>query len=273
MEIGYASHIGKRDLNEDSLLTVKCDAVCESEIVQTVLLVVADGMGGHNAGEVASRLAIEGVCQKLLKNIVENKANCMGDALRRTIKEVNKDIYKYVEENPRYKGMGTTMTAAVIQGSQLTIGHVGDTRAYLICEQKIIQVTTDHSLVQEMVDSKEITEEEARYHPQRNIITRAVGISSDVEVDIYMEYIYGNDCILITSDGLTDIVGDEEIYTIVKEYRNPQKICDILVETADLGGGSDNISVVAAQIDELRKREDVLSDETRLKVVIEKGGE
>ncbi|MBU7048555.1 MAG: Stp1/IreP family PP2C-type Ser/Thr phosphatase [Theionarchaea archaeon] len=273
MEIGYASHIGKRDLNEDSLLTVEYDAVCKSEIVQTVLLVVADGMGGHNAGEVASRLAIEGICQKLLKNIIENKANCMGDMLRRTIKEVNKDIYTYVEENPRYRGMGTTMTVAVIQGPHLSIGHVGDTRAYLICEQKLIQVTTDHSLVQEMVDNKEITKAEARYHPQRNIITRAVGISSDVEVDIYTEYIYGNDYILITSDGLTDIVADEEIYTIVREYRNPQKICDILVETADSRGGPDNISVVVAQIDELRKREDVLSDETHLKFVIEKGGE
>jgi protein phosphatase len=166
--------------------------------------------------------------------------------------------------NPQHKGMGTTITAALIQGNQVSIGHVGDTRAYII-NTSISQITTDHSLVQELVDNGELTKEEARVHPQKHIITRAVGIYEDVEVDTATEYIYGDDYLLLCCDGLTDMVPDEEIYTIITEHDDPQTICDILVETANAYGGFDNISVIVAQFDELKKKKDVLSDETHVK--------
>jgi len=262
MKIGYKSDVGKkRELNEDSIVIVRCDTACESENVQAALLIVADGMGGHNAGEVASRLASTRVAENVVKSMLEQGSIDLG----KTIKEVNKDIYEYVEENPEYKDMGTTVTAAVVQGPHVYIGHVGDTRAYLISEE-IIQITKDHSLVQEIVDHKEITKEEARIHPQKHIITRAVGIHHTVEVDTVTKYLYGDDYLLLCSDGLTDIVTDEEICNIIRVHADPQTICDALVDTANDRGGFDNISVIVAQVDGLPRREDILSDKTRIRM-------
>lgn len=262
MKIGYKSDVGKkRELNEDSIVIVQCDTVHESENVQAALFVVADGMGGHNAGEVASRLASTRVAENVIKRMVEKGSI----DLEKTIKDVNKDIYEYVEENPEYKDMGTTVTAAVVQGAHVYIGHVGDTRAYLISEE-IIQITKDHSLVQEIVDHKEITKEEARIHPQKHIITRAVGIHDTVDVDTVTEYLYGDDYLLLCSDGLTDMVTDEEIRNITRVHADPQTICDALVDTANDRGGFDNISVIVAQVDGLPRREDILSDKTRIRM-------
>lgn len=262
MKIGYKSDVGKkRELNEDSIVIVQCDAVHEFEQVQAALFVVADGMGGHNAGEVASRLASTKTAENIVKSVLEKGSIDLG----KTIKDVNKDIYEYVKENPQYKDMGTTVTAAVVQGPIVHIGHVGDTRAYLINEE-IIQVTKDHSLVQEIVDHQEITKEEARIHPQKHIITRAVGIHDTVEVDTVTEYLYGDDYLLLCSDGLTDMVTDEEMYDIIKTHADPQTICDALVDTANERGGSDNISVIVVQVDGLPRREDILTGKTHIRM-------
>jgi protein phosphatase len=264
MKIGFKSSTGKRrDLDEDSITILQSDTVHESETMQAALLVVADGIGGHNAGEIASRLASRGTAQKMVGAMFE-RSGSVTDMLEKTIKEVNRELFEYTEMNPQHKGMGTTITAALIQGNQVSIGHVGDTRAYII-NTSISQITTDHSLVQELVDNGELTKEEARVHPQKHIITRAVGIYEDVEVDTATEYIYGDDYLLLCCDGLTDMVPDEEIYTIITEHDDPQTICDILVETANAYGGFDNISVIVAQFDELKKKKDVLSDETHVK--------
>lgn len=264
--IGYTSDTGKkRDLDEDSILILRSDAVIKSKKVETTLLVVADGMGGHNAGEVASRLAATGIAEKMVGPMLESVSN----TLEQVIKEVNKDIFDYVKENPAYTGMGTTITAAVVQRSTVYIGHVGDSRAYIINEQEITQITKDHSLVQEMVDNGELTKEKARMHPQKNIITRAVGIYKDIEVDTFTEYVYGDDYLLVCCDGLSDMVPDEEIHHIVKTHGSPQEICDILVEKANDYGGLDNISVIVAQFNQLPKRNDVLSGKTHIKDVDE----
>lgn len=264
--IGYTSDTGKkRDLDEDSILVLHSDAVIKSEKVETTLLVVADGMGGHNAGEVASQLAVTGIAEKIVESMFESVDERM---LEQVIKAVNEDIYAYVKENPEYKGMGTTVTAAVVQGGHVYIGHVGDTRVYLV-NRGITQITVDHSLVQEMVEKGELTKEEARIHPQKNIITRAVGTYEDVEVDTFTEYIYGDDYLLLCCDGLTDMVPDEEIHDTVKQYEDPQEICDALVEKANDYGGFDNISVIIAQFEELPKRTDVLSGKTYIKDVDE----
>lgn len=271
MKIGYASDIGrKRDVDEDSIIIVEWDTVFESEKRKAALVIVADGMGGHNAGEVASRMAAEGVAERVGGAIL--KCENFGEVLQNAITEVNSDICEYVEHNPHYKGMGTTLTAAVIYGNNVFIGHVGDTRVYLINEKEITQITKDHSLVQELVDNKEITKEEARIHPQKNIITRAVGIDRNIEVDTFTVYVYGDDYILLCCDGLTDLVTDEEIHAAVMENHDLNTVCDTLVKAANERGGYDNISVVVVRCDELQERGAFLSDETQIRASHEDRG-
>lgn len=280
MKIGYASDVGKRrELDEDSIVVVRNDAVYESGRDQAALLVVADGMGGHNAGEVASRQATAKMAEEIVGMIIcvdqrylFNEGN--PSPLSHAIKEANRHVFNKVKENPQYSGMGTTITAAVILGHLVHVGHVGDSRAYIINEDIIRQVTKDHSLVQEMVDRGEITKKEARVHPRKNIITRAVGIYQDIDVDIFWEYIYGDEYLLICCDGLTDMVDDEDIHKIIKKYQDPQKICDELVKKANRNGGFDNISAIVAQFDELPKRTEKRSDKTEIKTeVMEKDEE
>jgi protein phosphatase len=278
MKVGYLSDRGKkRELDEDSIIIVRNNAVYGSDKDQAVLLVVADGMGGHNAGEVASRLATAKVAEEMVRVMIERDQRDSFDEkgenpLINAVKRANSYIFNEVKKNPQYKGMGTTVTAAVVLGHTVYIGHVGDSRAYIINEKEIRQITTDHSLVQEMVDRGEIKREEAKEHPRKNIITRAVGIYEDIDVDIFKEYIYGEDYLLICCDGLTDMVLDEDICKMVRRYGDPQKICCELVRKANKNGGLDNISVIVAQFDELpgikliesHKTQIIDRDETRI---------
>lgn len=204
-------------------------------------------MGGHNAGEMASCIAakrIGGEMTRIMLKKDDLSYERIATFFQEVIKGVNREIRDYSQKHPEYQGMGTTVTAALVMGNHVYIGHVGDSRAYIIDEEGMRQITKDHSLVQEMVDKGSITREEARIHPQKNVITRTVGIHEDVEVDVYTEYIHGG-VLLLCCDGLTDMVTDEEIYDIIVENEDPQKICDTLVKTANEKGGLDNISVIA----------------------------
>jgi serine/threonine protein phosphatase PrpC len=266
MRIGYKSDLGKaRELDEDCTAVVSIDAVCESRTRKATLLIIADGMGGHNAGEVASRLALkrmtEEISNLMLREISPDSPEYVRKSLEMIIEDVNKYILQIVEKNPRYKGMGTTLTAALVQGSSVYIGHVGDSRAYIVSENRIEQITKDHSYVQELLDRNEITPEQARGHSQKNLITRAIGLYKDVKVDVASRYIFGDDYLLLCCDGLTDVVTDEEIHTVILQNDDPQRICDILVQEANQKGGLDNISVIVAQFDEIPKK----SDETYVK--------
>ena len=215
----------------------------DNYVVTPPLFAVADGMGGAQAGEVASRLAasaVEGGDSNGLSGLERV------DAL---IQEANRRIYDRASTDPTASGMGTTMTVALVQGMTVAIGHVGDSRAYLVRDGKLEQLTEDHSLVNELLKSGKLSEEEAQVHPQRSVITRAVGTDPDVDVDGFTIEAEEGDIFLICSDGLTDMVEDEEILELVAESRDDlDNAVKALVAAANRGGGEDNITAVAFRI-------------------------
>jgi len=254
MKVGHKSDIGSRKaIYEDSIVVMKSNTVYRSKHVEAILLALADGMGGHNAGGVASSLATETITEEMTRVLEKGQRGLsdeeMSTLFQKSIKLANKKIYEYGQQNPQYQGMGTTVTAAVVLENIVYIGHVGDSRAHISNEREFIQVTKDHTLVQEMVDDGKITDDEARVHPQKNILTRIVGMYPDVDADIIRVRLDEGDHLLVCSDGLTDIVPDEEIHAIVLDYKDPQTICDALVEEANERGGFDNISVILGKFD------------------------
>lgn len=217
-----ATHVGQvRKKNEDN---VKLGAH---------YAIVADGMGGHNKGEEASKLAVDtiGKCLDKKKGLVES------------FKEANKKIYQKAQKDESFSGMGTTAVACMWEDNIAYIANVGDSRGYLFRNGKISQVTKDHSLVQQMVDRGEITRKEAETRPDKNIILRALGAESDVTVDMFEECIQTDDIILLCTDGLTGCVKDKDIEKILTEEKDLQKASKKLVDDANKSGGKDNITV------------------------------
>ncbi|MDY3917494.1 MAG: Stp1/IreP family PP2C-type Ser/Thr phosphatase [Candidatus Limivivens sp.] len=204
------------------------------------LFVVADGMGGHNAGDLASRYAVETLIKAIKK---EKKERNPIQIIGKGIEKANEEVLKKAGTDPGLTGMGTTMVAATVSEGCLYVANVGDSRLYLIRDQ-IRQVTRDHSLVEEMVRMGELTEEEARNHPDKNIITRAIGVHKKVRVDFFDEDLQGEDTILMCSDGLSNMVTDQDMKEIVRDCRNLQEAARKLIETANENGGRDNIAVV-----------------------------
>src|SRR5262245_54823529 len=227
-----ASDTGRRRLrNEDNY------------VVAPPLFAVADGMGGAQAGEVASRLAASAL-EAGDSDGLDGLARL--DAL---IQEANRRIYDRASTDPSASGMGTTMTVALVEGMTVAIGHVGDSRAYLVRGDRMEQLTDDHSLVAELLKTGKLSEEEAQVHPQRSVITRAVGTDPDVDVDSFRIEAEEDDVFLICSDGLTDMVEDEEILELVHRDRDDlEKAVRALVAAANRGGGEDNITAVAFRI-------------------------
>ena len=215
----------------------------DNYVVAPPLFAVADGMGGAQAGEVASRLAasaLEGEDSDGLRGLERI------DAL---IQEANRRIYDRASTDPAASGMGTTMTVALVEEMTVAIGHVGDSRAYLVRGEQMEQLTDDHSLVNELLKSGRLSEEEAHVHPQRSVITRAVGTDPDVDVDGFTIEAEEGDVFLLCSDGLTDMVSDEEILELVHSHRDDlDKAVKALVTAANRGGGEDNITAVAFRI-------------------------
>ena len=215
----------------------------DNYVVAPPLFAVADGMGGAQAGEVASRLAasaLEGEDSDGLRGLERI------DAL---IQEANRRIYDRATTDPAASGMGTTMTVALVEEMIVAIGHVGDSRAYLVRGEQMEQLTDDHSLVNELLKSGRLSEEEAHVHPQRSVITRAVGTDPDVDVDGFTIEAEEGDVFLLCSDGLTDMVEDEEILELVHTHRDDlDKAVKALVTAANRGGGEDNITAVAFRI-------------------------
>jgi len=261
MRIGYKTDVGKtRELDEDSIGIFHIDFINKSIKGEKFLLVVADGLGGHNAGEIASGLAVNKVAEEIIGSIMRKDhmnltSGEIKDIIQKAVKRASRDIFKLAEKNPQYKGMGTTLTIALVIDSTVHIGHVGDSRAYIVNKNEILQITKDHSLTQELVDKGEITKEEARIHLLKDIITKAVGVYKEPEVDIYRAHIYRDDFLLLCSDGLTDMLSEEEIHATFMQNDDPKTICDVLVQKANDKGGQDNISMIVAQFDELAARE------------------
>ncbi len=216
----------------------------DSFIAATPLFVVADGMGGHEAGEVASEIAIRTMLDK-----APNGPD--GDALANAVKCANTAIIAGAANGTGRPGMGTTMTAAQIFDDQLLIAQVGDSRAYLLHEGTLQRVTRDHSLVADLIEQGRITEEEARVHPQRSVITRALGSDINVEPDIYILRVSSGDRLLLCSDGLSSMVTDSTIAACLRANDDPQSCCDALIREALAAGGLDNVTCVV--VDPLRE--------------------
>ncbi|HHV27183.1 Stp1/IreP family PP2C-type Ser/Thr phosphatase [Anaerosalibacter bizertensis] len=243
MFIGVSTDKGKvRKNNQDSYFV--------SEDTELPLFIVADGMGGHKAGEVASNMAVEIVKDFFIEKKEELKKNKVDilKFIRSAVEKANTIIYKKSIENDEFHGMGTTITMAYIFENKLYIGHVGDSRAYLLRNNKFIQITEDHSLVAEMVKKGSISEEEAECHPQRNIITRAIGTDEEVITDIIVEDIYKDDILLLCTDGLTNMMNDDEIKEILINKIDLQKNCNSLVKKANRLGGIDNVTVIVIKL-------------------------
>lgn len=202
------------------------------------LFIVADGMGGHKAGEYASRHTVD-IVVETVKQLHGEPAEILKEAIR----TANEDLRRQAAEDESMKGMGTTIVAAFISGDRLCVANVGDSRLYIVNDH-MIQVTQDHSLVEEMVRMGELDRETARKHPDRNIITRAVGAAGRIDIDIFETNITAKDEILLCSDGLTNMLEDEEIRRIIKGQRDTAEKAERLVERANAKGGKDNITVV-----------------------------
>ena len=238
----------------------------DSYVVDPPLFAVADGIGGAQAGELASRLAVETMGEERESRGEEELAT-----LRR---EANRRVFARSHEDAATSGMGTTITAAVVgEDGTVTVGHVGDSRAYLLRDGRLEQLTEDHSLVAELVRSGRLSAEEAERHPQRSVITRAVGTDPDVDVDVFTVQGEPGDLFLLCSDGLTDMVDDDEILRTVSKGREDLETTGrALVATANRGGGEDNITVVFFELEEgepVSDEEDTLTEADRVPVVVD----
>lgn len=222
-----------RSLNEDFASYIEKDDYS--------VYVVADGMGGHNAGEVASRMASVGIVEYIYHhfNDIENEK-----LLRRAVKKVNLDVFNHSKENEKLNGMGTTITACLTFQDKIQVANVGDSSCFGIRNNDIVKLTKDHSLVQELVDAGSISEQQASNHPKKNIITRAVGTSSHVDVDIFEMYKDEFDIYMLCTDGLTNEVSRKEILEVIHKSSNLEEACSKLVELAKYRGGKDNITVL-----------------------------
>jgi PPM family protein phosphatase len=228
--VGAATDVGRvRDGNEDAYLVD--DAMG--------LFAVADGMGGHRAGEVASVTALEAL----------RAAVNAGRPLRESIEDANEAVFTKSLTDSNLRGMGTTLTAGtLVTGGTVLVGHVGDSRAYLLHEGELQQVTVDHSLVEELVREGRLTADEAAVHPQRSIITRALGVDASVEVDIFSVELVPGDRLLFCSDGLTGMVQPDAIAAVLRREEDPTRAAHQLIDAANAAGGEDNITAVVVTV-------------------------
>ncbi len=226
----------KRTLNEDFVYA-------SDQPVGTFpdLYIVADGMGGHNAGEYASRMAVESVVGEVQKSEYSKVIQLLSAA----VQSANAAILSRAKAEQEMCGMGTTLVVAVVMEHCLYVANIGDSRLYIVSD-RMEQITRDHSLVEEMVRSGQITRQQARNHPRKNEITRAVGVEEKIRTDFFDVNLEEGDIILLCSDGLTNMVTDEEIFKIIKGASSLEEAAKTLVARANENGGSDNISVILA---------------------------
>jgi PPM family protein phosphatase len=216
----------------------------DNAFVRAPLFVVADGMGGAQAGEVASKLAVEEFQQALPDQ------GSAEERLTDRIRAANRRIYDLSRTEHEHAGMGTTLTAAYLDDDHLAVAHVGDSRAYIFRDGELTRLTQDHSLVEELVRQGKLTEEQAAEHPQRSIITRALGIEGDVDVDTWSYPMRAGDVVLLCSDGLTSMIGEEQIGRILAGERSLGRAAEQLIGAANDAGGRDNITVVLFRLEE-----------------------
>ncbi len=246
MLVGACTDVGTvRRLNEDAYgtpLTFQIDDQYREEC--GTLVAVADGMGGHAAGEVASRIAVETLFEVFYSGLECDPGNALAAGFARA----HELVYHHGSEDPTKRNMGTTLVAAAIRGEWLYVANVGDSRAYLVHGAGIRQVTDDHSLVAEQVRANIITQDQADSHIFKNIITRAIGSKGDSHADLFHERIKAGDILILCSDGLSNKVQPQEIRTIAHGIHDPQEAAEELVDLAKQRGGEDNITVVVVRM-------------------------
>ena len=275
LQSGHFTDVGLiRELNEDSVLAMNLTQYYESVQTQIGLYIVSDGMGGEAAGEVASRVTVRAVAEwvtdKLisasLKSTMEEKiaapthtgglrlavANghemATTEMLKQAVIAANREVMAYAAANPHERGLGATVTVAMMVGEVLTIAHVGDSRCYLLSGDRLAQVTEDHSLVQKMVNTGNLSRMEARSHPYRNVIYRSIGADEQIEIDIIRKKLTSGDTLMLCSDGLNGMLGDDQIRDILLVNPDPTAAAKELVVAANAAGGEDNTSVIVVRV-------------------------
>ena len=251
-DIGWATNTGMvRKHNEDSILALEFRLLDGLGGISADLFAVADGVGGNEGGEIASNIALRILAARLTKSLLlpsskKNKEglshNSISKLLKKGIESANKGVYE--DALARNNGMGTTLASVLIIDNSAYVANVGDSRAYLLDNEGLKQITTDHSLVASLVAAGEITPEEIYTHPQRNIITRCLGMQLDVEVDLFNKELKPGNSLLLCSDGLWEMVRDNEMNEIILKAGDSQAACEQLIEAANRNGGFDNISAV-----------------------------
>ena len=236
METFYLTDTGMvRDHNEDSVIIIK-----NSE--DSILMAVADGMGGHRAGEVASSIAISYLSKRFTESFFKMSKASAVEWIKTCVNEINGQMFKYTEENPESKGMGTTLVMTLITKDYILFGNIGDSSGFVMKDNKIHKVTHDHTLVNLLITAGELTEEEAKNHPKKNILMNALGINDPIEIDVFdcnMEI----DEILLCSDGLTTMITEEQIEKVLLSELTVEEKVIKLIKKANNRGGNDNISV------------------------------
>jgi PPM family protein phosphatase len=256
--VGRRTNVGRqRTLNEDSLLAIDMTRVTKSMSLPVGVFVVADGMGGHAAGEVASGTIVSTISELVSTELFQtNQTNLAGSQspakldpaqwVRHAVETANRVVFDM--RKSAGTDMGSTLVMALVEGNKAYVTNVGDSRAYRINANGIQQITTDHSLVQRLIATNQITPEEARHHPQRNVIYRTIGDKPKVDLDILTPTFSIGERLLLCSDGLSGMVEDAYLYKIVMEAPSPQAACDHLIDAANAAGGEDNISVIVVEV-------------------------
>lgn len=231
-----------RDNNEDAY---SCDEAAG-------VAVLADGMGGYNAGEVASRMAADMIRTEMGRWLTEAGAMATVQDIRRALEicvsHANTAVYQAAHDNTQYSGMGTTLVAGVFRGSDLIIGHIGDSRCYRLRQGELVQITRDHSLLQEQIDAGLLTPEQAALSMNKNLVTRALGADDSVLLEVREHRVEAGDLYLMCSDGLSDMIRDADIARILQQPLEPEQRTKALVDTANAHGGRDNITVLLVQV-------------------------
>lgn len=245
LQIGALTHPGViREKNED------CYSIIRKEDASAIVVIVADGMGGHKSGEQASKIATS-IAQETLEQrlgVESLLAPDICDVFTNIMEKANAQVIKIGAKNIKSSGMGTTLTILGIQKDEFVVSHVGDSRVYVVNENTIKRITTDHSYVQDLIDNGTITPEQAQNHPRRNVITKAVGGDKTIKPDFYRGKISANDSLLVCTDGLTNMVEETLILEILNKDLTADDAVKELVNLANDNGGSDNVTAVLVRI-------------------------
>lgn len=246
MEINFQTDVGqRRNTNQDYA------GLFENKM-GLALAVLADGMGGHQAGDVASQMAVNNLGKQWQKSEIKSSEKAI-QWLIQEIQSVNEVIYEKGQSKPEYQGMGTTIVTAALLQESLVLANIGDSRAYLVRGNQLVQLTEDHSLVNELVKSGEITKEMAANHPRKNVLTRSLGMPKTVEVDVTNHVWLPNDYVMLCSDGLTNMVSEAKMLEIIHSDQSLKEKVATLITAANEAGGLDNITVLIIHFDERKE--------------------